>query len=112
MLDGTNFIKHSFYITCPTADILASNADELASKWSDPIYFDFDVIDPSIFFDEDDRVYIQGCVNLFSRKTGQKKIQPSCTLSQIEIEIETGKILVPAKEIWPGFAKIDTEGPQ
>jgi beta-xylosidase len=100
---GLEFVKKNFYITC---------TDIWANKWSDPIYFDFDVIDPSLFFDEDDRAYIQGSWDLISRKAGEKKTQPSCTISQIEVDIATGKTVTAVKEIWPGWAKYDSEGPQ
>lgn len=103
---GVYMDKKNFYITCKEHEILEG-------KWSDPIYFDFDVIDPSIFFDEENgKTYIQGCMNLISRKAGEEKTQPNCTLKQIEVELETGKILDGPREIWAGFAKIDTEGPQ
>jgi beta-xylosidase len=100
---GSDFEKRNFYITCN--DIFANN-------WSDPIYFDFDVIDPSIFFDDNDRAYIQGSFDLISRKAGSKKTQPSCTIEQFEVDITTGKALSSPQEIWPGWAKYDTEGPQ
>lgn len=109
---GAYFTKRNFIITCHSSDILAC-------VWSDPIYFDFDVIDPSIFFDDGDggeggkgKVYVQGCVNLVSRKEGEEKTQPSCTLMQVEVEVETGRILQAPKEIWKGFKRVDTEGPQ
>lgn len=99
---GSIFEKRNFFITCK--DILANN-------WSDPIYFDFDVIDPSLFFDDDNRAYIQGSWDLISRKAGSKKTQPACTIKQIEVNMATGKILSPPQEIWPGWAKYDSEGP-
>lgn len=99
---GPIFEKRNFFITCE---------DILANHWSDPIYFDFDVIDPSIFFDDDNRAYIQGSWDIISRKAGSKKTQPSCTIKQIEVDIATGKTLSPPQEIWPGWAKYDSEGP-
>lgn len=93
--DGTDFGTQNFYITC---------SDIKANDWSDPIYFEFDGIDPSIYF-EDDRAYIQGS---WSFHNGQ---QPSCTIKQFEVDIKTGKALSETKEIWAGFAKYDSEGP-
>ena len=94
--DGTDFKTANFYIT---TDDLWSN------QWSDPIFIDFNGIDPSIFWDDDDRAYIQGSFRLDRLK------QPSCTIKQFQIDLETGKAISEQKEIWPGYAKIDSEGP-
>ncbi|KAF5521852.1 Non-reducing end alpha-L-arabinofuranosidase BoGH43A [Colletotrichum aenigma] len=105
-----------FYIICTNAtrrdgefcleNFYVSTADIWAGEWSDPIYFPFHGIDPSLFFDDDDgRAYVQGCWMIDRLK------QPSCTIKQFEIDIATGKALSEVKEIWGGFAKYDTEGP-
>lgn len=94
--DGSDFSTQNFYITC--SDIRANN-------WSDPILFDFDGIDPSLYF-EDDRAYIQGCWSLHS-----KGKQPTCIIKQLEVDIKTGIALSETKELWEGFANIDSEGP-
>lgn len=87
----------NFYVT--TKDIWSS-------EWSDPIWFDFSGIDPSLFFDDDGKVYIQGSwrpSNLLDLK---------CHISQFEVDIETSKALSETKKIWDGFAgKADAEGP-
>jgi beta-xylosidase len=98
--DGTKFYTRNFYITCD--DIFANN-------WSNPIFFDFTGIDPSLFFDDDSRAYIQGSWDI-THENGAGT-QPSCTIKQLEVDISTGKAISPIREIWPGFAKYDSEGP-
>lgn len=88
-----------------TDNFILSTTDIWTNDWSDTVYFDFNGIDPSLFFDDDDRVYVHG-----SWSTGSR-IQPTATLKQAEIDVRTGKLLSEMKEIWPGWAKYDTEGP-
>jgi beta-xylosidase len=113
-------IRHhrgTFYIVCTnctlnsegddfeTANFYVTSKDIWSDSWSDPVEFEFNGIDPSIFFDDDDRAYIQGSWRLDRTK------QPSCTIKQLEIDITTGNPLSETKEIWEGFAKRDSEGP-
>jgi beta-xylosidase len=93
VLDGQ---FENFYITCN---------DIWANSWRDPIPFDFHGIDPSLFFDDDGRVYVQGSHVIDYSK------QPSCIIKQFEIDIQTGKPLTEQRDIWEGHAKIDPEGP-
>lgn len=104
----------TFYIVCTnvstteesgTANFLISTKDIWADEWTNPIYFPFSGIDPSVFFDSDGKVYVQGSWQIDRLK------QPSCTLKQFEIDIQTGKALSEIREIWPGYARYDTEGP-
>jgi beta-xylosidase len=87
----------NFYITC---------TDIWANEWSDPIFYEWNGIDPSMFFNDDGRVYIQGQWVL-----GDRSKQPTGTTMQAELDIKTGKLISEPKEIWGGFAKHDTEGP-
>lgn len=80
--------------------ILTCN-DIWACQWSDPIYFDFAGIDPSIFWDDEGKAYIQG-----SRGPG-----PMTTISLFEIDLTTGKKLSEEKTIWKGTGGIYPEGP-
>lgn len=80
--------------------------DIWAGNWSDPIWYEWNGIDPSLFFDDDDRAYIQGHWIL-----GDRTKQPTGTIMQAEVDIGTGKLLSEPKEIWGGYAKYDTEGP-
>jgi beta-xylosidase len=109
--------KGVFYIICTNAR--RNNADELsvhnfyvtcrniwADEWSDPIWFDFEGIDPSLFFDHDDRVYVQG-----SHREGAIEDQ-LCSIRQFEIELVSGRLLSDVKVLWDnGGAKSDIEGP-
>ncbi|KAH6897467.1 glycosyl hydrolase [Thelonectria olida] len=108
--------KGRFYIICTNflemkepyemQNFILWTTDIWAGKWSDPIYIPFHGIDPSLFFDDDDdRVYFQGCYAI------DRKKQPSCTIKQFEIDVETGKRLSEEREIWGGHARYDTEGP-
>ena len=77
----------NFYVT-------ASNP---AGPWSEPIFVDREMFDPSLLFDDDGKVY-------YTRrgKTG---------IVQSEINILTGKLKDPLKIISDGFLSPDTEGP-
>lgn len=107
--------KGKFYIICTNflemkepfeaQNFIIWTTDIWAGKWSDPIYIPFHGIDPNLFFDDDDRVYFQGCYAMDRTK------QPSCTIKQFEIEVETGRRISEEREIWGGHARYDTEGP-
>jgi beta-xylosidase len=70
-----------------------------SGNWSDPFVFVFPGIDPSLFF-EDGHVYVQLC------KTG-----PEFQIYNLEIDIETGKMITEPTLIWKGWKKGYTEGP-
>lgn len=104
----------TFYVICtnvlhegPSADkdrcenFILTTTDIWNSKWSDPIYFDFKGIDPSLLFDDDGKVYVHG-----SRGPG-----PGTTINQFELDIKTGKKLSEEKTIWKGTGGIYPEGP-
>ncbi|KAF5004502.1 hypothetical protein FDECE_9014 [Fusarium decemcellulare] len=107
--------KGKFYIICTNflefkqpfkpQNFIISCTDIWAGDWSDPVYIPFYGIDPSLFFDDDGRVYFQGCYTI------DRSRQPSCTIKQFEIDVDTGKQLSEEREIWGGHAKYDTEGP-
>lgn len=94
--DG-DFVADNFYVT--TNDIWSG-------EWSDLVHFDWHGIDPSLFFDDDDRVYIQGQWII-----GDRTKQPTGTIRQAELDIRTGKLVTEPKIIWGGHAEWDTEGP-
>lgn len=113
-------IRHhngTFYIACTncyhgkdnwqTDNFLITTDDIWSDNWSDAIPFDFYGIDPSLFFDDDGRAYIQGS---WMMEMDRMK-QPSCTIKQFEIDVRSGSALSETREIWGGFAKRDTEGP-
>jgi beta-xylosidase len=104
-----------FYVVCTNIftddtgrhfrNFIVSTDDIWTSSWSDPVYFDLEGIDPSLFFEDDGRVYVQGCLVIDYAK------QPSCVIVQFEIDILTGNKLSEQKEIWSGAAQVDPEGP-
>ncbi|KFY80345.1 hypothetical protein V499_00798 [Pseudogymnoascus sp. VKM F-103] len=109
------YYKGTFYIVCTNdsrkgagfcQNFYIKTDDIWSSNWGNPVHFDFDGIDTSLFFDDDDRAYIQGS-NYFDISGNQ----PAATIKQFEIDIKTGKPLSETREIWPGFSRIYTEGP-
>ncbi|KAL3473867.1 glycosyl hydrolase [Aspergillus californicus] len=73
-------------------------------SYSDPIYFDFNGIDPSLFFEDDGRVYVQG-----SWIHGYNK-SPATVIRQAEIDIRSGT-LSKTRDIWTGHTEKVPEGP-
>ncbi|XEV05022.1 hypothetical protein FSHL1_010309 [Fusarium sambucinum] len=94
--NGEDYERHNFIIKCH--DIWSNN-------WSDPVYFDYHGIDTSLFFHDDGRVFVQGAWHIRDDR------QPTNTIKQVQIDINTGKLLSETTEIWSGWAKYDTEGP-
>jgi beta-xylosidase len=90
--DGGKDIPQNFIVE--TDDIWSDN-------WSDPVYIEFDGIDPSIFWDEDGKAYFCG-----SHGPG-----PMTTISLFEINVSTGKKLSEEKTVWKGTGGIYPEGP-
>ncbi|KAL2811962.1 glycosyl hydrolase [Aspergillus granulosus] len=114
--------KGTFYIVCtmltgstamlPTDDfqpapnfIISTRDIEDPSSWSDIIPFDFYGIDPSLFFADDGKVYIQG-----SWIYGYTK-HPATVIRQAEIDLSTGALLSETKDIWTGVTQKCPEGP-
>ncbi len=71
-----------------------------AGPWSDPVTIDKGVFDPSLFFDDDGKVY-------YTRRGDFKDKD----IVQAEIDIKTVKLLTPLKGISKGLVSTDTEGP-
>lgn len=92
-----DYFPQNFYIT--STDL------KDPSTFSDPIFYDFYGIDPSVYF-ENDRAYVQGSFML-----GYEKKHQATTIKQVEIDIKTGKHLSDMKEIWEGHSGIIPEGP-
>jgi len=80
----------NFYVT----------ATNPAGLWSDPVFVDRPVFDPSLFFDDDGKVY-------YTRR-GEFADKD---IVQAEIDIKTGKLLTSLKSISKGLVGDDTEGP-
>lgn len=73
-------------------------ATDPAGPWSEPVWIDESWFDPSLLFDTDGKVY-------YTRRGGHSVIV------QAEIDVATGKLLTPLREIATGFVSPDCEGP-
>ncbi|KAM0417226.1 hypothetical protein ACHAPT_012803 [Fusarium lateritium] len=89
----------------PKNFIITSSNLEDPTSFSDPIYFDFWGIDPSLFFDDDGKVYMQG-----SWIHGYRK-KPATVIRQAQIDLSTGELLSEVKDIWAGSGDKCPEGP-
>jgi alpha-N-arabinofuranosidase len=84
--------RGSFFVT----------AKDPAGEWSEPVWIEEPewTMDPSLFFDDDGRVYY----------TRHGKGERGAVF-QAEIDLATGKLKEPAREIWRGTGGIWPEGP-
>lgn len=82
----------NFYVT----------ATNPAGPWSEPIWYDQSGIDPSLFFDDDGKVYFQSNRGM--------TFQMERAIYQSEIDIETGKRLTEPKMLWRGSGGCYVEG--
>jgi beta-xylosidase len=87
--------------TDTTENFMVTTRDIWSSEWSDPLYFDFEGIDPSIFVDDDGKAYIQG-----SHGPG-----PWTQIQLFQIDLHSGKKITEQKKIWGGTGGIYPEGP-
>lgn len=76
--------------------------DDIRGEWSDPIWIDHQGIDPSLFWDDDGRVYYTGT---------HKDAEGRDSIGQFEIDLETGAKLSETKSIWYGTGGKCPEGP-
>lgn len=70
--------------------------------WSDPVWIDRGGIDPSLFWDEDGKVYMQ--------RTHMDENDVSC-IGQFQVDLETGEALSEVRPIWYGTGGKCPEGP-
>ncbi|CEL04906.1 hypothetical protein ASPCAL06030 [Aspergillus calidoustus] len=104
----------TFYVVCTNVqhvdsdktsfgNFIASTSLEgiWSDDWSDPVYFDFRGIDPSLFIANDGTAYIQG-----SAAPG-----PYTTINMFQVDLHTGAKLSEEKIIWRGTGGIYPEGP-
>ncbi|OSS46878.1 hypothetical protein B5807_08992 [Epicoccum nigrum] len=110
-------IRHhngTFYVVCTNVirddtdgsgyglqNFIVSTTDITAGKWSEPVFFDFDGIDTSLYFAADGKVWI----------CGSKSPGPMTRVMLFEIDMATGAKLSEEKELWSGTGGIYPEGP-
>jgi beta-xylosidase len=111
----------TFYILCTAASggvdmspdqdfaprnfIITATDIENPDTFSDLIYFDFQGIDPSLFFDDDGTAYLQG-----SWIHGYNK-EPATVIKQVQIDPNTGLFKSSIRDIWSGHTSVIPEGP-
>ncbi|MCI1978316.1 MAG: glycoside hydrolase family 43 protein [Bifidobacteriaceae bacterium] len=96
-----------FYLVTTNVNVgnFLVTATDPAGQWSDPQWLkEWPGIDPSLFFDDDGSVYIQGSDT--AAATGE---QPG--IYQAKIEVSTGKLLSERSLICPGITGTNPEGP-
>jgi alpha-N-arabinofuranosidase len=95
--------KGVFYMVTTNVDgggnfyVTAANP---AGPWSEPVWLDQSGMDPSLFFDDDGKVY-------YTRHEGQG----DGYIAQRTLNLETGKLECPLKKIWGGTGGVWAEGP-
>ncbi|RHZ55798.1 putative xylosidase/arabinosidase [Aspergillus thermomutatus] len=103
--DGIFYVVCTNVVRTATGDssqnFVISTEDIWADNWSDPVYFEFNGIDPSLLFDDDGKTYVQG-----SAAPG-----PFTTINMFEIDLNTGRKLSEERTIWRGTGGIYPEGP-
>ncbi len=105
MMYATTIRYHKGVFYMITTDVAGGGnffvtATNPAGPWSDPVAIDQPVFDPSLFFDDDGKVY-------YTRRGDFN----DKNIVQAEIDIKTGKLLTPLKGISKGLISTDTEGP-
>lgn len=78
------------------------HTDDPAGEWSEPIWVEQGGIDPSLFFDEDGKVYLTGNGSLWAPIRGAY---------QSELDLATGNLKTEIKFIWPGTGGAYPESP-
>jgi len=78
------------------------STDDPAGEWSEPIWIKQRGIDPSLFFDDDGKVYMTGNGTLWAPVRG---------VYQSELNIETGEQLTETVFVWPGTGGSYPEAP-
>ena len=77
-------------------------AENILGPWSEPVWIDHDGIDPSLFWDDDGKVYYTGTCILGSDPQG---------IGQFQLDPVTGKKLSETKIIWYGTGGRCPEAP-
>ncbi|MCW3106336.1 MAG: glycoside hydrolase family 43 protein [Segetibacter sp.] len=98
--------KGTFYVISTNMALYKNfivTAKDPKGPWSAPKWIEIPglTIDPSLFFDDDGKVYISTSPN-FMKPEG---------ILMAQIEVTTGKLLTPLKSIWSGTGGSSPEGP-
>lgn len=101
LVAGTEGRQGNFYVT----------TDNPAGAWSEPIWLDQGGIDPSLFFDDDGRVYLTSTYNPSAANHDGGSTEPGWGIQQSEIDIATGRLLTEPRMIWSGTGGTHPEGP-
>jgi xylan 1,4-beta-xylosidase len=95
--------KGTFYMVCTVVGGRGNfyvTAKNPAGPWSEPVWLDQEGIDPSLFFDDDGKVY-------YTRHVGGG----DGDIGQTTLDLKTGKLEGELKEIWRGTGGTWPEGP-
>jgi xylan 1,4-beta-xylosidase len=94
-----------YYIVCTNRKNFVITAKNPAGPWSDPVYFEFDGIDPSLFWDEDGKAYI---VNNGAPQ-GPVQYQGHRSIWLQEFDPKTATMTGPRREIINGGADLSSK---
>lgn len=94
-----------YYIVCTNRKNFVITAKNPAGPWSDPVFFDFDGIDPSLFWDQDGQAYIvnNGAPQGGSQYPGHRSIWLQA------FDPKTAAMTGPRREIINGGADLSTK---
>lgn len=83
-------------------------AEDAAGPWSDPVWLDVDGIDPSIFFDDDGRIWLHG-----TRLAREPQWHDQTEVWVRELDPETRTLVGPEHVVWNGALRdvVWAEGP-
>lgn len=105
-----------FYVVCTVVDQhdatrggnFLMTATDPSGPWSDPVWLDADGIDPSLFFDDDSRVWLHG-----TRPARQPEWHDQTEVWVREFDLATMALIGPEHVIWNGalLGAVWAEGP-
>jgi alpha-N-arabinofuranosidase len=97
--DGTFYVVSSIV---EGGDMFYVTATDPAGPWSEPVWLNESEwgMDPSLFFDDDGKVY-------YTRHGGQEQ----GGIYQAELDLQNGRLVETAREIWGGTGGVWPEGP-
>lgn len=106
MAPTIRYYKGTFYVISTNLSVMKNfivTAKDPRGPWSNPMYINLQsfAIDPSLFFDDDGKVYLTVTPD-FAKMEG---------IRMAEIDVSTGQLLSPLKSIWNGTGGWHPEGP-